>query len=352
MTQIAHVVAVAARTPVGLAAEPSAAAIRAGVSRLMLQPHTLDARREPVRAARDARLAPALLGAKRVQELASLALTELLRKLPARDATCVLAVAFAEPRPGIESGDAEAAVHRLEREAGAHFARLEARLLPRGHAGALAGIAHACDEIGRGSNALFLVGGADSYFASGTFGWLESEGRLRVAGRAGGFSPGEGAAFVALTSASTQRALGLRSLARVLGAGEALEPRSWDDDVGPLGEGIAHAIRAASTSLRMPDERIDDIYNDLNGERLRNDDWGCAVLRVPELFVDASAYTTAVAECGDLGAASGALSCVLAVEAIRRADSQRVAHAPALVCGSSWNGLRAACLFRPAGEEH
>jgi 3-oxoacyl-[acyl-carrier-protein] synthase I len=349
MIETPQIVAIAARTPVGLAAESSAAAIRAGVSRLTLQPASRDSRNEPIRAARDARLDPALLGAFRVEQLASLALAELLGKLGSSSHEAVLGVAFAEPRPGVAPDHAETTLRALQRRAQLTLPMLRTMALPAGHAGALAGIAQAARAIAEGSPALFLIGGVDSYFAEGTLQWLEQEGRLRISGRAGGFAPGEAAGFVALASEATRRALDLPSLARVLGAAEALEARGFDDDVGPLGEGIARAVRAASRCLELPAQRIGDIYLDLNGERMRNDDWSCAALRAPELFEDATAYTTGVAECGDVGAASGALSAVLAVEGLRRAA--RTAR-PSLVCGSSWTGLRAACLLAPGTEVH
>jgi hypothetical protein len=65
-------------------------------------------------------------------------------------------------------------------------------------------------------------------------------------------------------------------------------------------------------------------------------------MRTGELFRDPSAYLTAVSRIGDLGAATGALSCVLAAQAWARG----YASGPnALVAGSSWSGLRGAVLL-------
>jgi 3-oxoacyl-[acyl-carrier-protein] synthase I len=77
----AHIVALAARTPVGLRAESTAAAVRARVSRIGDHPIFVDASGEPVRCGRDSLLDPALMGADRLVALARTALREAAEKL-------------------------------------------------------------------------------------------------------------------------------------------------------------------------------------------------------------------------------------------------------------------------------
>jgi 3-oxoacyl-[acyl-carrier-protein] synthase I len=105
---------------------------------------------------------------------------------------------------------------------------------------------------------------------------------------------------------------------------------------------LTEAVHGATASLAGPNERVDDVYCDLNGERYRSEEWGLTLLRSAERFVDGTRTTTATGSWGDMGAASGALSCVLAA----RAWARDYAAGPlALVWGSSMNGLRSAVLL-------
>ena len=61
--------AVGARTPLGLTAEASAAAIRAGVTEVTEHPFLVDRMAEPIRMARDSRLDAALFGPDRLIEM-------------------------------------------------------------------------------------------------------------------------------------------------------------------------------------------------------------------------------------------------------------------------------------------
>jgi 3-oxoacyl-[acyl-carrier-protein] synthase-1 len=148
--------------------------------------------------------------------------------------------------------------------------------------------------------------------------------------------------MIAVASEDALYRLALRSLARVRDAASAQEARSLQSDEGVLGEGLTQAVMRATQSLSPPREIITDLYGDINGERHRTDDWGFTLLRASSLFQDGSAYYTAVSQCGDLGAATGAFGCALAVQAWQR----RYAKGPrALVWAGSWSGLRAAALL-------
>src|SRR5450432_4315465 len=83
MNGLVHIVAVGARTPLGLTAEGSAAAVRAGVSRIREHPFMVDMRGQHARMACDARLDPLLAGHARMLALARAALSEVVRKVRA-----------------------------------------------------------------------------------------------------------------------------------------------------------------------------------------------------------------------------------------------------------------------------
>jgi len=155
--------------------------------------------------------------------------------------------------------------------------------------------------------------------------------------------PGEAAVALALSSSPPSRSLGPKRMMVLLrGVGTANEPR-LDTPEGLLGEGLAEALRTAAAGLRLPDESVDDLYGDINGERPRTDDWGFALLRFPELTRIDSDHHLVVGSMGDVGAATGALGCLLAARAWERG----YAHGPrALIWGGSDGGLRAAAILQ------
>jgi 3-oxoacyl-[acyl-carrier-protein] synthase-1 len=293
---------------------------------------------------RDAKLDPTLLGPERLASLADAAVREVLAKLSAvaQFSRIPLLLALPEPRPGFAAPEA-AQVHR----------KLASRDIPGilpdaielagdGHAGALAALHAAVERVSSGRAELCIVGGVDSYFDADTLDWLEADKRVAREGIRSGFAPGEGAAVVAVASEMVCRQLRLPSLARVRGVAWAREPRSLKSDEGVLGEGLTNAVLRATADLRLPEETITDVYGDINGERWRSEDWGFVLLRAGQRFRDGTQYVTAVGRCGDLGAATGALGCVLAVQAWRRnyAKGHR-----ALVWAGSWGGLRGAAVL-------
>ncbi len=100
--------ALAARTPVGLLAETTAAAVRAGISRLEEYPYAL-ASGEPGIAAHDLRLEHEVLSPRRVEALLASVLDEIDRKLgdTLRMAGHVrVLLALPQSRPGFSDDDA------------------------------------------------------------------------------------------------------------------------------------------------------------------------------------------------------------------------------------------------------
>lgn len=100
-------------------------------------------------------------------------------------------------------------------------------------------------------------------------------------------------------------------------------------------------VREAMLSLD-PSKQVDEVYCDINGERYRTEEWGFALLRTADRM-GTTAYTTAVGEWGDVGAASGALLMILAVQAWQRGYARGESS---LVWSSSDGGLRAATVLQ------
>lgn len=341
-----HVVAVSVRCAVGLSAPASVAAIRAGISRLQEHPALSTAAGEPLVCARVPGVAAELSGAERIAVLAEDALRDLAEDLRlARPDARLLApvlLALPEARPGFGAERADWLRNALGARAVEGAGAVVVDDVGRGHAGALSALEQAVERVAKGRDPVCVAGGVDSYLDVDSLAWLESKRLIKREGVRNGFPPGEAAAFVAVASDAERRRLGLPSLARVRAVACARERRDPDSDCGLLGEGLTEAITRATRELRWPDETISDVYCDINGERARTEDWGFTLTRTAARFRDGTAYVTAAGECGDVGAASGALGCALAVQAWQR----RYAHGPrALVWGASWGGLRGAALL-------
>ena len=200
----------------------------------------------------------------------------------------------------------------------------------------------ALELIAKQQHELVIVGGVDSYLDLPTVDWLGADDRIARAGIRNGFTPGEGAAMLAVASRSACRWLGAKPLAVVRDVACTQEKRNPAGEAGLLGEGLTQAVLGATRQLRLPHELISDVFGDINGERSRTEDWGFALMRTANRFRDGTSYVTHAAACGDIGAASGALSCVLAVQAWRRV----YANGPrALAWGGSWGGLRGVAVL-------
>lgn len=348
MKQLLHLVAIGARTPVGLTAESTSAAIRARISRVREHPFMVDAAGEPIRCGRDERLDPDLPVSMRMTELAKLALQQIASKLAAFQmprAIVPVSMALPEVRPGFDARDAAQVVRDVS--AAATGMQFSVEDIGAGHAGALQGLQRAVERIAQGSEVLHVVGGVDSYLAAETLDWLDSDGRLARDQTRGGFPPGEAAAMLALASDDFQRRWRLPSLALVRSVACGRETRDETAPEGLQGEALTDVLLRATAGLSNSSPFVDDFYCDINDERARTTDLGFALLRIGERFRDASRYATSVGQIGDVGAASAALNCILAA----RAWARSYARGPwAVISGASWSGLRGAATLRQAAS--
>jgi 3-oxoacyl-[acyl-carrier-protein] synthase-1 len=341
------VVAIGARTPVGLTAETSAAAVRAGISRVREHPFIIDMGGNPRVMAFDSRLATTSLGWRRLASLAESALGQTLSHLDSQrrgDGPIPVLLALPESRPGFSDSDARQTASALTNATPSPELDLRFEILGRGHAGALQGLQAARERLVAGRCQLCVVGGVESYLESDTLDWLETEGRLKAKGIRNGFTPGEGAGFVILATRAGAAAYGLSALATLRGAGVTSEPchiNSGAEKGEVLGHGLSAAIEEAAAELRLPVDAVSDVYCDINGERYRAEEWGFATLRMYQALGDSACQTPATC-WGDVGAASGILGCILAMRAWARGYAQ---GPRALVWGSSDGGLRGAVIL-------
>ena len=353
MTQEIHIVAVGARTPLGFNADSSFAAIRSGISEVREHPFIVDRKVEPVRMALDFELDPELMGPERFITLAATALEEICHKLEPvwkdyRKMTVFLGLP--EERPGW-TGEHKQAVKDGLRNKSMPFDIEPFELFSYGHASGLMALDIACKRIQAGQAELCIVAGVDSYLDLKTLEWLDKNKQLATSYHRGAFFPGEGAGAIAVASNSFVRRFRMESLAVIRGIGIATETKKIKTDTVCLGEGLTESVKKAVMPLRLPQEAVEGIICDINGERYRSEEWGFVVLRLPDAMVDPTDYDSPASCWGDMGAASGPLFLALAVTAGKRKWAKGKRY---LIWNSSEGGQRAATVLElninPDGE--
>jgi 3-oxoacyl-[acyl-carrier-protein] synthase-1 len=344
-----EIVAAGARTPVGLTAETSAAAVRAGISRLR-EFSFIDANGKPIVLGTDPRLDQRAQGRARMWPMLEAVLDEILRKAgpgPARLAHgCNVLLALPEPRPGFPDADAQWLRQATQAHLDARGVSSRVVIAGRGHAGALSAIHQATQRVAQRraqpEDPVFLILGLDSHHHPDTLLWLEAEQRLALEGIPNGFIPGEAAGGLLLTTKALRSAWRLPCLAVVAGAGVAQESLSRTSETGSFGIGMHHAVTQAAGALSLPADAADTVYCDINGERYRSEEWGFFALRGYRA-IRSLAYLSPSDCWGDVGAAFGPLASILATESFARG----YATGPrALVMAGSESGLRGAVFLQ------
>lgn len=332
------VVAIGARTPVGLAAEPSAAAVRAGLSRLQEYPF-ITPTGELVVVGPDPRLDQRLEGRERLLLLAVSAVLEVAHKLgdAVFRADARVLMALPATRPGFGESDAAWVAGALSSRLRGEGIDLPVEVAGCGHAGVISAIDRVTRANAVRDERLSLIVGADSYLHTDTLLWLERERMLASPEVRGGFFPGEAAGCLALAPLRLCKSLRLPVLAQVTGVGVAHESRLRDSETGSLGVGMTLAIAAALGGTTM----VDAVYNDINGERYRSEEWGFVAMRLGAAL-GVGDYTAPADRWGDVGAATGALAAVLAVQSWARGYSRGTRS---LVATGSFDGQRGALLL-------
>jgi 3-oxoacyl-[acyl-carrier-protein] synthase-1 len=335
------VVAVGARTPVGLTAASAAAAVRAGISRIAEHPYMLDKDGEPYLVAMD-RTLDAHDRNERLFALGSSAAEQALAPVQlTKDVRLLLCVALPELGASFDDTRARRIAARLLRSV---EERCQASIepIPQGNAAGIYALSRAVEAIRSQSADLALVLGVDSHLDPDFLEQLDGAGRLMSPGNRWGYPPGEGACALLLASAAAAGSLGLPTLARIRGLGIAREANKIGTDDVCIGAGLTEALGKALASLDPPEDRLSAIYCDINGERYRTSEYIYAALRLSERLPDPTMYSAPVDCWGDVGAATGPLLTSLAIASAMRG----YARGPnALVWASSESGLRGAVLY-------
>lgn len=338
-TKDAYVIGVGARTPVGGTALASAAAVRAGVTRIAEHPYMINRNGDPFSVAMVAGLDEADREA-RITQLAIAAVGEALQRLPLRaDLEVPVFVGLPEPGPWFSEATAKRVCHHVAR---AFIERVRLQCVPVCEGNAAMGVAMAQAQVLHNTQAhpFVLVAAADSLIDADVLEALDDAERLARDDTRWGFHPGEGAACLVLGSQSFARANRLPILGRLAALENGLEPARLGTETICVGKGLAAAMRAAAVRVSSPVTRQ---YCDMDGERYREHEFSYAILRVPApLFVDAVDYIAPADAWGHVGAATQAMLALLPLLHHHRG------HSPGrwpMVWAGSENGKRSVAIF-------
>lgn len=344
MTMVS-IASMGARTPVGLNAWSSAAAVLAGVSRLREHGFMVDRAGEPYVLACDRSLGAAA-HTQRLSTMAADVLAQIFaprRRLPASKRPLRVYLALPECDARFTPASVEEISQSLVREF-ADGQPVEVLAVPRGHAAGVEALQAAMQAIAQDATAPVAVVGVDSYIDAEVLDNLEHAGRVMSASTKYGFPPGEGAGALLLAAPAVARAIG-DDLAQVVSAESDHEAQAMLlDEPVCTGEGLGRAWSKALRRVPFPAERIAHIYADVTGERYRGRELAYTMGRVPyAAFRELEDYTTAVDAWGDVGAATIPLLAVLAVAAGRfgRTKGELV-----LLSASSVGGGRGAAVLQ------
>lgn len=323
-------------TAVGLSAPASAAALRAGISRLeILEDYEVLEADDELGSPTGARV-PILTegreGIERLLAMARPALEEALREasvLPGTPVQVLCGVAV-PPHAGRSIDRHGELAPALEQHLEACGWPSGVELVVAGRASALQAIRRALTEVRNGGPVL-AAGGVDCWSDAIGLQYLDQQRRLRSGIKGSGVLPGEAAGFVALTPPGGK---GAPELARIRAAAGAHEPTP-----------IAEPTRAVPMSevlfaLGLRDPRP-LVVSDLNGERHRAHEWMFAEARALRYEGLLREWTPAEG-IGDAGAAMGAVCVGVGAIALARGYARA---AEVLVWGASDEGAREATLL-------
>jgi 3-oxoacyl-[acyl-carrier-protein] synthase-1 len=343
------VVSAGAVSPIGLSLGETAASARARLARLReiewrdrrFQPFIVGAVPDDGLPELDSELSTQHLQYReaRMLRLAHVALEQALKPMAGYETPIPLLLAMPEHHT-IKPIEPKTFLSRLVKQTKATFDLPRSIAAPNGRAAGLMAFRRATALLEANGAEFVLVGGVDSLIDLYVLSTFDMQGRIRNEVNSDGFRPGEGAAFLMLTLASTAAKKGLQPLAQVLGSAMSQETGHIYAQEPYLGEGLA-ATFAGLFAETPPPAPIGCVYASFNGERYWGKEFGVAWLRNSAAFVP-DHQMEHPAECfGDLGAAHGIMLAALAVHGVFK----RYRQSPCLVYASSDYGGRAALLL-------
>jgi 3-oxoacyl-[acyl-carrier-protein] synthase I len=337
-------------TPVGLTARATAAAIRAGISRVR-ESTILDKQferlfttfleDEHLPALKDSLAVSMRSVTARHQRMLRLASEALHEATQSCDRPPILFLALPEPQPWGDPVGVDFLEHLTE-QANVKLELKQSQVFRQGRAGGLIAVERALALLATGLTTQVLVGSVDTYCDARLLAMMDAEERLKVKGLSDGFVPGEGAAFLLLGTTGEAKRQKRTPIARIISSGLGHEPGHRYSTKPYLGDGLAQAFQMLFQRVPPQTPRIHCVYSGLNGESFWTKEWGVAYLRHSQYF-ESEFRTEHPAEfTGDPGAALGPMMLALAAIGTHKGYQQE----PCLVWCSSDREERAAVLLR------
>ena len=245
---------------------------------------------------------PELVGFERFVALAAPALRE-----SAHGSTAAMPVFLALPvaeRPDqADSRFGRPLLEALARASGVALDLDASVLVRKGHAGFAEVVERAMRTVADFPHGM-LLGGIDSAFDQRVVTWLDERQQLLRLGGTHGRIPGEAAAFLRIAlSAESPRTKNAAKLRMADNEDQAANTAK--------GSALSRVIRRASGALHTGS--VEWVMSDLNGEPARTDAWLAAEDLVRDVLVTA-VHEEVVPHTSDVGAATGALLAVIAIE--------------------------------------
>ncbi len=228
-------------------------------------------------------------------------------------------------------------------QVGRRFDVARSRVFPNGRAAGVLALAEGLALLRLQAAGQVVVGGVDTHVDHALLAALAGEGRLRAEGVPEGYVPGEGAAFLLLTSPGGGRRSGRAAIARVTGVAQALEPGHRYSAEPHRCDGLAAAFARLFDAGAAPGP-IETVYAGLNGERLFAREWGVAQIRHRDRFAEHVAVEHPADCLGDAGAALWPILAALAAIGVK----EGYRRSPCLVWCSSDQAERGAAIVSEA----
>lgn len=312
------------------------AAVRAGLSRIMLEPE--GAGPEDEDASNVARIATLAIEepTARGRALLSLAIEEALNPIAHGKVGAIRVWFVGPPCPDAVATVTTIVTHRL------HVVPLGVEHVGGHGSSALFAVEKALASLADGSVDFALVAGFDVRTDAASLAAGVEAGRIIGPKRIWGYIPGEAGAAILLASERGVRRSDVRSEATLLAVASGREANPPGSTVPCLGRGLTDVVLRALDAL-PPNTCASGVFCDLNGERQRSDEWGFTVSRTASRLRDPGDFTTPVMAWGDCGAANGLLLLGLAATTPVRGQA---ADACTLVWTCSDGAERAAALVQ------
>lgn len=335
MTPLA-VVAVGARTPLGLDAVQTGFLLRAGFPAIGQSP-LADAAGEPIAMAFLPTLDARSIGPERLVALARPALVEARRPLGSMAVEACLS---------IDEGVLDEAAVRaaLEAMVAREIPGARVQIEARGEAGVVAFLAEAVRSLELRKADAVILGGVHSDHDPRVIAALAAGGRLFQTGHLDARIPGEAAAFFVIMRAVEAAGRGLAPLAEITGWGLGREEARPDNEApAAVAQGLSAAVQQATASLREEGAAAGWMWTDLGHEARRLREWQSVFIRSQKVLARPYYLDSPAQRLGSLGAA--ALPLFVATAGV--SWSHGYAPSPiALGTAGTDGGERAALLLR------